>query len=222
MPVIRNIVFDLDGTLIDSVPGIEFSAQQAVAQVMPHLQGRVQGLRARIGPPIRDILGQLLPELDAAALDRVIRAFRASYDSLGWQKSLAFDGVVATLSQLRQRGLGLFVVTNKPIGPTRDILNMLQLHTFFEEVVSPNLQEPPFASKADMVRHLLVQRRLDPTSTLLVGDSEDDARAAAAAGLRFAAVSYGYGRVWAEPETHGVWAVLKDVAELNTLVDEQG
>lgn len=218
--MIRAIFFDLDGTLIDSVPGIVYSARQAVAQVAPHLQERVQGLRAHIGPPVRDILGRLLPELDAAAMDRVIRAFRTSYDSLGWQRSLLFDGVAAALEQLRRRGLDLFVVTNKPIAPTQNILNMLQLHTYFDEVLSPNLREPPFASKADMVGYILARRQLNPAGALLVGDSEDDAQAAAAARMRFVAVSYGYGRVFAHPEAHNVWAVVKDVAELVSLVDE--
>ena len=82
------LFFDLDGTLFDSLPGIAYSIEQAFkvcSLPMPPLN-----LPQMIGPPIATILSQAAPE--ATEPERVLleRAFRASYDSEGWQKTVAF------------------------------------------------------------------------------------------------------------------------------------
>ena len=193
---ITSILFDLDGTLADTVPGIQYACQAAVEAILP---GRsIPDLHGRIGPPIGEILGQVLPEADANTLGEIEVRFRSCYDSVGWSKSMAYSGVAGTMEQLAIMGVRCFVVTNKPNVPTRKILKHLGIDRFLETPVSPDSKMPPFASKADLVCHVMAHHRLDPETTLLVGDSNDDAQAALACGLAFAAVSYGYGQAYTQ------------------------
>ena len=209
------LLFDLDGTLVDSLPGIEYSCELALQLVAPECV--LPSLREYLGPPIRRILAELLPDFDAERLDEVERYFRASYDSEGWQKSVAYDGVPETLRRLAGAGYRCFVITNKPQGPSRRILAHLQLMRHIEEVVSPDSKAPPYRSKAEGVRHLIHKFGLDAERAVLVGDSEDDALAAEMSGVRFAAVSYGYGCAHLSAKVPHAYA-LPDFASLLTVV----
>ncbi len=187
----ENILFDLDGTLIDSFPGIEHSARAAVSAVMPERE--LPDLRRLIGPPIREVLGRAVSEAEPGTLDELERRFRTSYDEEGWRKSVAYRGVAETLSRLSHAKLKSFVVTNKPTLPAKRILGRLGLLEYFKEVISLNSRTPPFSSKAEAVTYLISRHGLNLPATLFVGDSVDDARAAQSCGLRFIAVTYGYG-----------------------------
>ncbi len=189
---ITSVLFDLDGTLVDSSAGIEYSCRVALQEVLPGRE--IRDLRARIGPPIREVFRRALPDVGADALGQLERSFRASYDAEGWRRSVAYPGVAETLSCLRELGRRSFVVTNKPQAPTRSILGLLGLEARFEEVVCPDSRTPPFASKAEEAIDLVRRYGLQPERAALVGDSEEDARAAQACGLPFIAASYGYGR----------------------------
>jgi len=189
---IENILFDLDGTLIDSLPGIEHSMRAAISAVVP--QREVSDLRSLIGPPIREVLRRAVHDIESETLDALEREFRVNYDDQGWRKAVAYHGVTEVLSLLSHAKLKSFVVTNKPILPAKRILERLALSNYFEEVVSLNSQVPSFSSKAEAAAYVMTKHSLNASSTLFVGDSVDDARVAHLCGLRFAAVTYGYGR----------------------------
>ena len=187
---LSSILFDLDGTLVDTLPGIEYSCQAAVQAVLPNR--KLENLRQRMGPPIREIFRQAFSDIEPFDLDQLEAHFRANYDSAGWQKSMAYPGVVGTLAQLNDWQIDCFVVTNKPSVPTERILRYRGLRQYIKETTSPDSSAGPFLSKAGAMEYLLSKHQLAIEHTVVVGDSADDARAAQACRLRFVASSYGY------------------------------
>ncbi len=209
-------VFDLDGTLVDSRPAIEKAAQMAIAQVAPGCHGRM--VTAVIGPPIRQMFKTVLGELDASTLDRVVAAFRQAYDSGVCLEVSAYPGVAELLAKIAVRGANSFVLTNKPYEPTRQILLHLGIEAHIREIVTPDSPSHPFAAKSEALRALLRRYSLAPASTVMVGDSMDDASAAAACGVRFAAAIYGYGRLESGPE-HTNWVTIRHPADMLSLLE---
>ena len=167
---------------------------------MPHKKVDIPDLRSIIGPPIRDVLKKAVPDIDNATLDELEQRFRSTYDSIGWQKCSAYDSVVDTMSRIAQREIKCFVVTNKRIEPTLKILEWLQLKGYFDEVISWDSGDKPYASKVEMVGYVIHKYHLKPKTMLLVGDSSEEAQAAKASGAKFAAVAYGYGNVHTQSE----------------------
>jgi phosphoglycolate phosphatase len=207
----NNLVFDLDGTLIDSVPGIGTSLEAAflsAGRQMPRTD-----LRGAIGPPIGIIARRLEPTLTDEEVAQIEQHYRKRYDTEGWSHTIAFDGVAGTLRTLHQQGLRLFVVTNKPRIPTKKILDYLNLQDLFDEVISRDSRTPVYASKTEMLLGLIDSQRLAPHSTVMLGDTAEDGEAAAANGLRFVHVSYGYGA--AAFATHRI----QHFSELLTLIN---
>jgi phosphoglycolate phosphatase len=209
---ISNIFFDLDGTLIDSLAGIEFAIQAAVAVVLPNK--KLPSCRMLIGPPIRELLEQVLDNVELHTLDNIISQFREIYDREGWQYSIAYNDIYATLDSLRRQQIGSWIITNKPILPTCRILDRLEMSKFFIGVFSPDSQVPHFQSKAAMVTQVISKHGLDPRSTLMVGDSQDDALAAYSNNLHFAWASYGYGNL-----DLNKFPVVTQLSQLSDLLD---
>ena len=197
---VESILFDLDGTLVDTSPGVGRALREAIVAVMPGRETSILNVRSLIGPPIRDMLKKALPGIDSTMLNELERRFRQSYDSIGWQECNAYDGVAETLAHLAVLKVKCFVVTNKRNIPAIRILDRLKLCAYFGEIVSWDSGVPPFASKGDMACYIIQKHRLDSEETLLVGDSSDDAQAAHTCGAKFAAVAYGYGDVLARQE----------------------
>ncbi len=185
------ILFDLDGTLIDSLPGIEYAVDYALAEL--RLPVRNGSLRSLIGPPIRKIFGQIVDHPSEEQLTDLEQAFRVSYDGGAWRRTLLHANAVSTVRTLHGAGLPLFVVTNKPALPTLAILQELGLADYFEALVSRDSRQPPFSSKAEMLRNVIAEHRLHPETCLYVGDTLEDYEAGTAAGLSVALVPHGYG-----------------------------
>jgi phosphoglycolate phosphatase len=188
----RNVIFDLDGTLVDSIPGIQWSVDAALAAcAMPP---RTCSLRPLIGPPIREILSALTAAKEPVLLDGLVSAFRSAYDSEGWRKTTCQPGARNALENLFAAGCRMWVVTNKPGRASREILRELGMMSFFLDVVSPDSRTPPFNSKAGMLVNLLECCALNRAATIMVGDTLEDCRAAEEAGIACAFVPHGYGR----------------------------
>jgi phosphoglycolate phosphatase len=188
----RYFVFDLDGTLVDSLPGIAWSVESAFAEC--GLTSPNCDLQRFIGPPIRKILAAISGISDAYSLDRLEQAFRRSYDSEGWRKTRCFTGVPDLLRHLMARGADLFLVTNKPAPVTGKILGELQLAGFFQEIACRGQE----SSKAVVLAGLLERRGLDPQAGLMVGDTQEDSAAAGATGMACRIVS---------PQTEGTFTI---------------
>jgi phosphoglycolate phosphatase len=184
-------VFDLDGTLVDSRPAIEKAAQLAISAVAPAYKGCC--VTTAIGPPIRTMFQQLAEEFDPTTLDRLVAAFRIAYDMETCLETPAYAGVQEMLSRISSSGATSYVLTNKPWAPTHRILAHLGLDQHLREVLTPDAPTTPFVSKTEGLRSFLKQHRLAATEVVMVGDSYDDALAASACGVTFAAALYGYG-----------------------------
>lgn len=210
----RAVLFDLDGTLVDSLPGIEFSIDYCLAEC--GMFRRERDLRPLIGPPIRAILEQLAPGADAQQLSQLEQAFRGSYNFEGWRKTVLHEGAMDALARLETAGIPVFLVTNKPAAPTRQILNMFGLGGFFRQVLCRDDRTPPFCSKAEMLQDILAGHRLDREACVYIGDSLEDYRAAREAGVPVALVAHGYGAQ--QPEVEGC-QVLNNLSEVLNIIE---
>lgn len=192
----RNaVIFDLDGTLIDSVQGITASLNTALREM-----GRRALDRTEVQPMIGDGgLHTVEMGLNATGgssgvdMNAVFARWTRAYTEDEVVKTEPYPRVLETLNLLATRGFHLGLCTNKTRAVTIPILEAAGLARFFGVVVTP--EDTPHR-KPDG-RHILATAaamKADPTRVVYVGDSEIDASAAASAGVPFILVSYGYPR----------------------------
>ena len=195
-PLHSYVLFDLDGTLLDSLPGIAFSVQEACRTV--GLPEPKVNLRSLLGPPIRTILSRAVATDDPALLDQLEQAFRTSYDTEGWCKTSCFDGAQAMLGIMKAGGHRLFVVSNKPRHISLKILEREGLLPLFERIYTRDSRSPA-RTKEEMLHEFLSEYGVSSPDCLMVGDTMEDATAAAAAGIGFAYMTHGYGELAQSP-----------------------
>jgi len=186
-----DIVFDLDGTLIDSAPSILVSMQAAFEQA--GITPSRPLTPALIGPPLAQTLRSVLPDTKAHALPSLIEGFKRHYDTAGYKQARVYPGVQDMLHALSQMQVSLYIATNKRIAPTRLIVEYLGWSTRFAGVYALDFYHPALAHKAIMLqclRQSLAERGRAP---FYVGDRSEDAEAAQACGMPFLWASWGYG-----------------------------
>ena len=189
-----NLVFDLDGTLLDSLPGIRYSLEAAF-RACGLAVGEVD-LRSLIGPPIRTILARVAAKRPTEEeLDQLERSFRWSYDSEGWRRTPHYKGAAEALWRLQVEGRRLFVVSNKPRHISMNILEAEGTAGLFDEIVTKDSRTPMYQDKQEMMRYLLQKWEIAPEECLMIGDTMEDAEAASRTGMRFCLVTHGYGAV---------------------------
>ena len=186
-----NLIFDFDGTLVDSGPGI-LHALGLVLQARG-LQPQIPLTSDIIGPPLpvtlRKLAGDLTPEL----LDTLVADFKAIYDTEGVKVTQPYPGIMDAIAALAASGCGLHLATNKREKPTLLLLDHLGLTPHFKSVYCLDSRSPGFANKCVMLQVQVAEQGLVVAECLYIGDTSYDEQAAAAAGVRFVAVAWGYG-----------------------------
>ena len=187
----KNIIFDLDGTLIDSAAGIEESFYFAYRSSFD-LECPVN-IKQLIGPPINEVLkevaGPLSPTLEALFFNE----FKSHYDSKGYKRSTFYPGTREVIEELFERKINLFIATNKRHLPTSLIISHLGISKFFKAIYSLDSFKEKFINKTQSVSGLIDSFSLKLDETLFVGDTMHDGIAAEENNLNFALVQYGYG-----------------------------
>jgi phosphoglycolate phosphatase-like HAD superfamily hydrolase len=125
------LIFDLDGTLTDSKPGIVACLRQVIAA---HNLGDQGPLERFIGPPVEEWTQQLLPHGSHQSRIELAREYRACYDREGWSNNALFPGVDAMLAQLQGEGFALYVCTSKHQHFALRILDLFGLSARFSAV----------------------------------------------------------------------------------------
>lgn len=194
----RHIVFDLDGTLVDSLPGIAEGVNRALRSLgkTPHPQEQVRGM---IGRGAANLCAAAIGYADvslapAEELEAVHSAFRREYP-LCWQgdSTRPYPGIPEMLEHLRAAGCRLAVLSNKPHDVTVPMVQALFPENTFDFVLG---NSPAFPRKPapDALLHLAAQWAVTPADIVMVGDSLYDAQTADNAGCACALFGWGYGR----------------------------
>jgi phosphoglycolate phosphatase len=215
----RAIVFDLDGTLIDSAADIRAALNAELkAHGLPELT--LPATIRLIGQGPQRLVERAFAfrgqDLDHHQLKEVTQRFIAAYEQNPAPKTRAFPGARETIAELRQRAL-IGICTNKPVQLARQALARCDLASLLDALVG---SDSGFGRKPDAgpVRALLEKLLVSPSETLYVGDSETDVAAARAAGVKVAVVSFGYADRPAEQL--GADAVVGAFAELPRVIQQ--
>jgi len=189
MTMRRSVIFDLDGTLTDSKPGILGCLTKSLEAHRIPWTGPLDWF---IGPPAEQSFRRLMPDADEASRLALLQHYRRCYDLTGWQENSVYPGIYALLESLKASGLPLFVCTSKREDFTLRILEKFELSRYFVAVYADTVGGLQH-SKTALLRRLLEEQSLDPATTLMVGDRKFDIEAARTNGLTSIAVTYGYG-----------------------------
>lgn len=211
------ILFDLDGTLTESGPGIMACARHALAEVgHPGLDDDT--LRRFVGPPLLEGF-MTLAGLDEQAAWRAVQAYRERFLAVGMFENAVYPGIPELLSRLRAAERTLVVATSKVESFAERIVEHFGLARFFADVVGSNL-DGTRSAKAEVVSEAL--RRIARTEhradrAVMIGDRTHDVRGARANGLPAVGVLWGYGSR-AELATAGAQELVTDPGELGALL----
>jgi len=209
------VLFDLDGTIADSAPGITATLAHMFEELGMPVPSPAE-LLSYVGPPIldafRDFAG-FSPERSARAL----AIYRKEYALNGVNGTAVYQGMPELLRELHTAGMPISLATSKPERPARQMLDHYGLSEFFTVLTGASADETRSA-KADVVAEAI--RRLaavgtDVSRPVMVGDRMHDIAGAAEHGIPTVFVRWGYG---SEAEESGSIAAVSGVEELRTLL----
>jgi len=184
---VKLIIFDFDGTIVDSKEDIAASANHVLAlRGLPPKDTEV--VAGYIGDGIHVLLGRVLETSDKREIEEAVRVFREHYWDHCLDRTREYPGVRGALERLRTRTMA--IVTNKPKNFTDKILEGLGLVDYFAAVVGG---DGPYPKKPapDAFEAVLEELGVDPRAALVVGDSPNDINGGRAAGCMTCAVTYG-------------------------------
>jgi phosphoglycolate phosphatase len=163
---------DLDGTLIDSQPGI-LSSCQAALRTLGHDPGPLTNLENIIGPPIEDVMRYLLLPFGDTRVAEAVEAYRSDYGATGLFMGDLYQGIPEALRSIRDQGGRLFLATSKRATFARRILENLGLHDLFDGIYG---SEPGMGidHKPELIAYILAQNKLVADQCVMVGDRKFD------------------------------------------------
>jgi phosphoglycolate phosphatase len=190
MPI-RNLLFDLDGTLTDPAEGITRCYRFALEGLGHPPLPRTELLRF-IGPPMRENFAAVLGAVDRELIERAVALYRKRFARVGLYENRVYPGVREMLSVLRAADFRLFVATSKVTQYSALILEHFRLAEFFVSIHGAT-PDGSLDDKADLIARLLRLEEIDAAESVMIGDREHDVRAARRNGVRSVGVTYGYG-----------------------------
>lgn len=217
-PGLRAVIFDLDGTLVDSAPDLHAAAGAFLAE-QGHPPLDLATITSFIGNGVPMLVERVLRAVgepaDAAAVAAALPRFNAIYGAAPSALSRLYPGVAEALAALGAAGLKLGVCTNKPVGPARRLLADLGIAPCFAGLVGGDSLAQRKPDPAPL-RHLAQDLGVGLEAVAYVGDSETDAATAEATGVPFFLYTKGYRKSPVEAIAHR--AAFDDFTRLPALL----
>ncbi len=211
----RLVLFDLDGTLIDSEPGITACLAHAFERIGAPLPAR-EVLRTWIGPPFRQTFPSVLGD-DEARIVAAIDHYRDRFEDIGWSEHSIYDGIPELIAALAENGDALAVVTTKPESQARLIVDHFPFGGAFARVYGPT-DRHSHRSKAEMIADALADFDVRAGQTTMIGDRHFDIEGARANCVRGLGVAWGFGSL-EELQGAGAHAIAARPSELAELLE---
>lgn len=213
MKEIGYILFDLDGTLLNTRDGIVESVQEAIAGEGIFIDDLCL-LERHIGPPLKDGFIEYYG-FDSDTADKVVNEYRRIYREKGIPGTRPYEGMKECLQILKDSGFHLIVATSKPEHLAKAFLEHFHMEGFFEDICGSVEQgECQRRSKAEVIEYVLSHNGiLDLQQVTMVGDRKHDVEGAAVFGIPCVGVLFGFGGEKELMEA-GAAATVKDCKEL--------
>lgn len=187
----NNIIFDFDGTLVNSQPGV-VKAFKKVVKELTAKKITEQEIAQLIGAPLAQIISILLNTNDEAIINRGQDLFKEYYSKEGLYQNIVYPGIKGMLESLKNQSRQLFVVSNKIELFMNKILEQHDLKKYFTLILGTDGTDTQ-SKKPDQVKYLLTRHKLKKQETVMVGDTENDIMAAKQNFIYSIGTSWGYG-----------------------------
>ena len=215
----RYLLFDLDGTITDSMPGITNS----VAYALEHMGISVEDkstLVKFVGPPLRDSFMEYYGFSEEQAQEG-IRLYREYYAEKGIFENEVYEGIPQMLSACRSAGKKVILATSKPQKYADQILDYFDLRKYFDDVQGSSMDGSKITKDAVIGCALDANGITDPDEAVMIGDRKHDILGAKTWGLESVGVLFGYGGR-EELEENGADHIAETVSELKEMLLKEG
>ncbi len=188
--VYKNIIFDLDGTLVDSSRGIleTFKFILEKNKIKPILEIE----KSIIGPPLLDTMRKITGIEDQNILKVLCKNFINRYDSKGILKTNFYDDVPILLNKLFNDGHILYIATNKREFAAKKIIEHFSWVKYFKKIFSLDSFNPPLKDKEALIKNLILQEKINNKNCYFIGDRLSDQIAAQNNSIKFFLAEWGY------------------------------
>lgn len=211
----KYILFDFDGTIVDTSPGIINATIYALDSFGIKVDNPLVSLRRFIGPPLSYSFNTFYG-LQGEDIKKAIAIFRDYYSEKGISQCRVYDGMEDLLKLLKSSGKKIILATSKPEVFASKILENLGLKQYFDFIAGALMDESR-NEKPEVMDYAIKQYNIDISEAVMIGDRFYDVQAAATFGIDSIGVLYGFGE---EKEFQGSVAMAKDVKELGRLLTQ--
>ena len=189
------VLFDLDGTLLDTIEDLAEAVNHMLAD-LKRPQRTLTEIHSFVGKGMAHLVQRCLNEhapepATSEQITTAITLFRKHYTSINGKSTRLYPGIIETLNRLHKQAIKLAVVTNKADAFTHTLLEKMGIDRYFDTVVCGDTL-PTRKPDPAMLEHTCQLLQIEPQQAVMVGDSNNDAQAARAAGIPVLLVRYGY------------------------------
>ncbi|MEE1186707.1 MAG: HAD-IA family hydrolase [Acutalibacteraceae bacterium] len=186
----KNAIFDLDGTIVDSSPGIYESVRYALDKM--GIENYDESLLKNfIGPPLTYSFSRYFNMSEADA-DKAVVFYRENYSVSGVNKTSLYEGMKDLLSGLKQKGIRLYIASSKPQIFVEKVLADHNLTDYFDFIAGATFDKTR-NSKTDVLKYLIDKTNIDVRASIMIGDRFHDIEGAHNLNMKCAAVLFGFG-----------------------------
>lgn len=212
----NTILFDLDGTLTDSSPGIINSILYSLNKLGIH-ESDTDKLRKFLGPPLVDSFKEYY-NFSQEKAETAVEYYREYFSTKGLLENAVYNGVTELLEKLKELGKTLIVATSKPEPFTNRILEHFDLMKYFDFVAGSNMDNTR-CKKAEVISYALASCNIKELSdAVMIGDREHDIIGANKVGIDSIGVLYGYGD-YDELHTAGATHIAENAEDILKIIE---
>jgi phosphoglycolate phosphatase len=193
----KLIIFDLDGTLIDSVPDLAISVNLMLKE-LKHTEFDENTIRQWVGNGALTLVKRALSQslnidekLDSKVVDHALNIFLKIYSQNLAVSTRTYPNVATTLKALKEKGYTLAIVTNKPFEFVEPLLNKLELNNIFKHILGGDSLKEKKPSPMPLL-HVCKEFKVSVEESIMIGDSKNDILSANACNMQSIGVTYGY------------------------------
>lgn len=187
----KNYLFDLDGTIIDSGEGVTKSIQYSLKKMGWESIPEKENLYWCIGPPLRESFKKIVGN-NTREVEYAIKLYRDYYKEEGLFLAYLYDGIEKLLQKLVESGNNIYLATSKPLVYAEKILEHFDISGYFNEYYGNVLSGKDIA-KPELISNIINNEKLQKDATLMIGDRAYDINGACLNNLKSCGVIYGYG-----------------------------